>query len=279
MTQLPQPIEAWAARRHRPLLAAFGTVLSFAVLFAGTALAAYDSGSADGAAVLCGLAAILFTRLYVRIVQRIARSIDARRPPKPDDAAKPGGIPRWAVVIYAMLGGALGYAIVDPESILAAIEFLVAWLAGCCTLNYLWRRRLDPASPSALDVIDPWLDAQAEPHWPQLRRLGYALSFALLFGGVAWHALQSGFARTAVAQCGSACAAPGSVHLAAALCGVAAILFVMIYAAVAEAVQRALVDSWKHVRPGPPPPRVARWAAVLYALIGLAVFLAIAGFA
>ena len=48
---------------------------------------------------------------------------------------------------------------------------------------------------------------------------------------------------------------------------------------VAEAVQRALVDSWKHVRPGPPPPRVARWAAVLYALIGLAVFLAIAGFA
>jgi hypothetical protein len=41
MTQLPQPIEAWAAR-HRPLLAAFGTVLSFAVLFAGTALAAYS---------------------------------------------------------------------------------------------------------------------------------------------------------------------------------------------------------------------------------------------
>jgi len=254
MTQLPQPIEAWAAR-HRPLLAAFGTVLSFAVLFAGTALAASHSGAADGEAVLCGLAAILFTRLYVRIVQRIARSIDARRPPKPDDAAKPGGIPRWAIVVYAMLGVALGYAIVDPESILAAIEFFVAWLAGCCTLNYLWRRRLDPASPSALDVIDPWLDAQAEPHWPQLRRLGYALSFALLFGGVAWHALQSGFARTAVAQCGSSCAAPGSVHLAAALCGVAAILFVMIYAAVAEAVQRALVDSWKYVRPGPPPPR------------------------
>ena len=279
MTQLPQPIEAWAARRHRPLLAAFGTVLSFVVLFAGTALAAYHSGAADGTAVLCGLAAILLTRLYVRIVHRIARSIDARRPPKPDDAAKPGGIPRWAVAIYALLGVALGYAIVDLESILAAIEFLVGWLAGCCTLNYLWRRRLDPASPAALDVIDPWLDAQAEPHWPQLRRLGYALSFALLFGGVAWHALQSGFARTAVAQCGSACAAPGSVHLAAALCGVAAILFVMIYAAVAEAVQRALVNSWKHVRPGPPPPRVARWAAVLYALIGLAVFLAIAGFA
>ncbi len=222
MTQLPQPIEAWAAR-HRPLLAAFGTVLSFAVLFGGTALAAYHSGASDGAAVLCGLAAILFTRLYVRIVQRIARSIEARRPPKPDaakpgdakpdDAAKPGGIPRWAIAIYALLGVALGYAIADPESIVEAIEFFVGWLAGCCTLNYLWRRRLDPASPSALGVIDPWLDAQAEPHRPQLRRLGYALSFVLLFGGVASHALQSGFARTAVAQCGSACAAPGSVHL------------------------------------------------------------------
>jgi hypothetical protein len=67
MTQLPHPIEAWTAR-HRPLLAAFGTVLSFAVLFGGTALAAYHSGASDGAAVLCGLAAILFTRLYVRIV-------------------------------------------------------------------------------------------------------------------------------------------------------------------------------------------------------------------
>jgi hypothetical protein len=228
--------------------------------------------------VLCGLAAILLTRLYVRIVQRFTPSIEARHPPKPDDAAKPGGIPRWAIAIYALFGVALGYAIVDLESIVEAIGFFVGWLAGCCTLNYLWRRRLYPASPSALDVIDPWLDAQAEPHLPQLRLFGYALSFVLLFGGVAWHALQSGFARTAVVQCGSACAAPGSVHLAAALCGVAAILFVMIYAAVAEALQRALVDSWKHVRPGPPPPRVARWAAVLYALIGIAVFLAIAGF-
>ena len=58
MTQLPQPIEAWAAR-HRPVLAAFGTVLSFAVLFAGTALAASHSGVADGGAVLCGLGALL----------------------------------------------------------------------------------------------------------------------------------------------------------------------------------------------------------------------------
>ena len=74
--------------------AAFGTALSFAVLFGATALAAYHSGVADGTAVLCGLAAILFTRLYVRIAQRIARSIDARRPPKPD-APPVSDIPLW----------------------------------------------------------------------------------------------------------------------------------------------------------------------------------------
>src|SRR5262245_30672709 len=280
VTELPPPIAAWATR-HWPVLAAFGYALSFAVLFGGTALAAYHADVADGtAAVLCGAAAILFAKLYVRIVPRIARSIDALRPPKPDAAAK-SQIPLWAVAIYAVLGLALALAVADPESsrIHAAIEFFVAWLAGCCTLNYLWRRRINPESPTALDVIDRWLDEQAAPHWPQLRRAGYMLSFALLFGGVALHAFQSGLARTAVVQCGSACAAPGLVYLVAALCGVAAILFVFVYAAITETTQLALVDSWKHVRPGPPPPDVARWASVLYALVGLAVFVAIAAFA
>jgi hypothetical protein len=280
MTKLPQPIEAWATR-HWPVLTAFGYALSFAVLFGGTALAAYHSDVADGTAVLCGAAAILFAKLYVRIVQRIQRLTDALNPPKPDGAAKSDGIPLWAVVIHAMLGLALAFAIVDPVSsrIHAAIEFFVAWLAGCCTLNYLWRRRINPESPTALDVIDRWLDEQAAPHWPKLRRLGYILSFALLFGAVALHAFQSGFARTTVVQCGSACAAPGFVYLVAALCGVAAILFVMIYAAIAESAQLAFVDSWKHVRPGPPPQKVARWASVLYALMGLGVFFAFAAFA
>jgi uncharacterized membrane protein YuzA (DUF378 family) len=102
------------------------------------------------------------------------------------------------------------------------------------------------------------------------------LCFALLFGGVALHAFQTGFARTAVAQCGSTCAIPGAVYLLAALCGVAAILFVIVYTAMAETAQLVLVDSWKHVRPGPPPPDAPRWATVLYALIGLAAFIAIA---
>src|SRR5262245_38684777 len=280
MTELPEPIGAWASR-HWPVLTAFGYALSFVVLFAGTASAAYHADVADQtAALLCGAAAILLTKLYVRIVGRIARLIHARRPPKPDQAAKSDGIPRWAVVIYAMLGLALAFAIPDPDSsnVLAAMEFFVAWLAGCCTLNYLWRRRIDPDSPRALDVIDRWLDEQVAPHWPKLRRLGYMLCVALLFGGVALHAFQSGFARTAVEQCGFACAAPGFVFLVAALCGITAVLFVIIYAAIAEPAQLALVDSWKHVRPGPPPPDVPRWATALYALTGLAVFVAIAAF-
>src|SRR5262245_44726696 len=103
MTDLPQPIAAWATR-HWPVLTAFGYALSFALLFGGTALAAYHADVADQtAALLCGAAAILFARLYVRIVPRIARLIDALRPPRPDDAAK-SQIPRWAVVIYAMVG-------------------------------------------------------------------------------------------------------------------------------------------------------------------------------
>ena len=276
VNELPPPIAAWA-KRHWPVLAAFGYALSFVVLFGGTALAAYHADVADQtAALLCGAAAILFARLYVKIVPRIARLIDALRPPRPDDAAKPQ-IPRWAVVIYAMLGLAIAIAIADPVS--AGIEFFVAWLAGCCTLNYLWRRRFDPESSTVLDVIDRWLDEQVAPHWPKLRRAGYVFSFALLFGGVALHALQSGLARTAVTQCGSACAAPGFVYLVAALCGAAAILFVWVYAAISETAQLAFVDSWKHVRPGPPPQAVARWASVLYALIGLAVSVAIAAFA
>jgi uncharacterized membrane protein YuzA (DUF378 family) len=281
VSELAEPIEAWACR-HWPLLTAFGYALSFVVLFGGTALAAYHSGVADGtAALLCGAAAILFAKLYARMVPPIARLIDALCPPKPDEAARSDGIPLWAVVIYAMLGLALAFAIADPASsgILAAIEFFVAWLAGCCTLNYLWRRRINPESPTALDVIDRWLDEQAAPYWPKLRRPGYMLSFALLFGGVALHAFQSGLARTAVMQCGSACTAPGLVYVVAALCGVAAVLFVIVYAAIAETAQLAFVDSWKHVRPGPPPQDVARWASVLYALIGLAVFVAIAAFA
>jgi hypothetical protein len=277
MTGLPPPGEV-RATAHLPVLTAFGYALSFAVLFGGTALAVYHCDEAEGTALLLGAIAILFTRLYVGIVRRIQRLFDARRPRKPGEAAKSDAIPRSAIVLYAMLALALAYAIVEASG-RAAIELFVAGLAGCCTLNYLWRRRIDPESPTAYGVIKRWLHEQAEPHWPMLRRLGYASSFVLLFAGVALHAFQTGFARAAVVQCGSACAAPGSVYLAAALCGVAAILFVAVYAVIAETAQLAFVDSWRHVRPGPPPQEVPRWASWLYALIGFAVFFAIAAFA
>src|SRR5215216_3564446 len=116
VTKLPQPIEAWATR-HWPVLSAFGYALSFAVLFGGTALAAYHSDVTDGMAVLlCGVAAILFAKLYVRIAPRLQRLIDALRPPKPGEATKSDGIPHSAVVIYAIVGLALAFAIADPVS-------------------------------------------------------------------------------------------------------------------------------------------------------------------
>src|SRR5262249_49267404 len=125
VTDLPQPIAAWATR-HWPVLTAFGYALSFAVLFGGTALAAYHADAADGlGALLTGAVAILFARLYVRIVPPIVRLIDALRPPRPDEAARSDRIPLWAVVVYAMLGLAIAFVIADPVS--AVIEFSVAW--------------------------------------------------------------------------------------------------------------------------------------------------------
>src|SRR5262245_33865060 len=56
---------------HRPwsVLVAFGHVLSFLVLFAATAEAAEHARFANQpAALLCGVIAILFTRLYVRVI-------------------------------------------------------------------------------------------------------------------------------------------------------------------------------------------------------------------
>jgi hypothetical protein len=64
-------------------------------------------------------------------------------------------------------------------------------------------------------VYAGWLDEQVAPHWPKLRRLGYMLCVALLFGGVALHAFQSGFARTAVATLHHFNIAPSSTLLLA----------------------------------------------------------------
>src|SRR5258708_29699073 len=128
------------------------------------------------------------------------------------------------------------------------------------------------------DAIDDRLDAWAARHRPVLRNLGYALAFALLSGGVALHAFQTGFAHVATLRCGSACTAvPGIDTIAAIACGAGAILFVQLYARLTAAVQRVAFDQFKYVRPEPPPARVALSAVVVHVLIRLVVFFTIPG--
>jgi hypothetical protein len=245
------------------VLVAFGHVLSFLILFVATAQAAEHSVFAsEGLALVCGVASILFVRLYVRII--LAARLDA------SPAATPTQIPLWAVAIYAAIGLAVGLIMMRGGRSSAAIEFLVGWAAGCNLLNYLWTRRIRPETPEALQVVDTWFRAQAA----QYRSTSTTLGFLLLFAGVGAHAFESGFAAAVAAQCGPACATPVFIHLAAALCGIAAILFVMLYATVMDATRWILVDSWRHVRPGPPPPDLPRWIIALHGLIGLGVFFA-----
>lgn len=134
------------------------------------------------------------------------------------------------------------------------------------------------AAKRRFDAFDDRLDAWAARHWAVLRVLGYTLGFALLSGGVALHAFQTGFAHVAALQCGSACTAvPGFDTIAAMTCGAAAILFVQLYARLTAAVQRVVFDQFKYIRPEPPPAAVSRWAVMLHVLIGLVVFFVIAG--
>jgi hypothetical protein len=257
--------------RDRPPLRAFCHALSGPILFGGTAIGACDAEFACGlAAVLCGAVAMIFTRLYVNFVWSARLS---RRP-------EPAHIPLWAVVIYAAMGFALLLLIMREAGSYssAAIEFLVGWAAGCNRLNYLWTRRARPETPEASDVVYNWLAERAAPHRPLLTRLGYAVSFALLFGGVALHAYGYGLSLAGIAQCGVACTGPGFLAFSAVLCGLGAVLLVMVYATIAEAAQFILVDSWKHVRPGPPPPEMPVWVVALHILVGLVVFFAIGAF-
>jgi hypothetical protein len=128
------------------------------------------------------------------------------------------------------------------------------------------------------NAFDDRLDAWAAPHRPVLRVLGYTLSFALLSGGVALHAFETGFAGVAAVRCGPACAViPGFEYVGAILCGAAAILFVQLYAKLTAAVQRIVFDQFRYIRPEPPPADVSRWAVMLHVLIGLVAFFAIAG--
>jgi hypothetical protein len=68
LTNPPNPAEEGSSR-DRPPLRALGHALSGPILFGGTAIAACNAEFACGlAAVLCGAAAMIFTRLYVNLV-------------------------------------------------------------------------------------------------------------------------------------------------------------------------------------------------------------------
>jgi hypothetical protein len=128
------------------------------------------------------------------------------------------------------------------------------------------------------DAFDARLDAWATRHRPVLRILGHTLGFALLSGGVALHAFQTGFAHVATLQCGAACTAvPRFDMIAAIACGAGAILFVQLYVRLTAAIQRVAFDQFKYVRPEPLPTEVSRWVVMLHVLIGLVVFFTIAG--
>jgi hypothetical protein len=127
---------------------------------------------------------------------------------------------------------------------------------------------------STFVAADEWLDAWAERHRAELRVLWRVSSFVLLFGGVAYHVHESGFAAV---RCGEPCASiAGSTVIVAAACGVAAIVFVWLFAAASATVQRALFDPWQFVRPGPKPAKVPRWAKVIHIVLGFVIFFAIA---
>src|SRR4051794_22132057 len=132
VTDQSTPIDA-ATSQPRSVLAAFGHVLSFLVLFVAIADAAERSGFANQAAALvCAVLAIAFTRLYVRIILGVR--LDPSHPPQ--------RIPTWAIAVYAAIGAALVLLALRAGDTGAAVELLVGWAAGCNLLNYLWTRRL-----------------------------------------------------------------------------------------------------------------------------------------
>jgi hypothetical protein len=100
-------------------------------------------------------------------------------------------------------------------------------------------------------------DAWVNRHWPVLSTLGYALAFAVTFGGAALSAYHSGFTATS-----------------AAVCGVLFILFVRLCARSIPSAQR-LIDRL-HPEPDAParPDEIPGWAAGVYLLAGFVVVVA-----
>ena len=266
--------DAWISR-HWPVLSPLGYALALAVSFGAAALAAFHSGFGPIAAAVCGLLFILFVRLYARAIPPVQRLID-RLHPESDDATRPDEIPGWAGGVYLLAGFMIvvAFSALEDASTYAPVELFAAWGAGRNLLDLFWQKR---DGTTAFDTFDQKLDEWAAEYRGALRVLGTALCFALLPGGVALHAYESGFADAAAAECGAQCLAlPGLRYLAAVACGAAAILFVALYAWLTSSVQRITADPWKFVRPEPPSTTVPFWVRALHVLIGIALFIAMA---
>jgi len=266
-------IDAWV-NRHWPVLSPLGYALALAVTFGAAALAAYHSGFGPIAAAVCGLLFILFVRFYARSVPAVQRLIE-RLHPEPD-ATRPDEIPGWAGGVYLLAGFTIvvAFGALQDTHTYAPVELFAAWGAGRNLLDLFWQRR---DGTTAFDTFDQTLDEWAAEYRGALRALGTALCFALLPGGVALHAYESGFAEAAAAACGTQCLAlPGIRYLAAVGCGAAAILFVALYAWLTSSLQRVTADPWKFVRPEPPSTKVPFWVRALHVLIGIALFIAMA---
>jgi len=260
-------LQSWAGR-HWPLLSALGHVLALAILFGGAALAAYTADFGGPViSLICGAVAVWLVKLFARVIPAIQRVI-GRLQPEPGKVATPAVMPGWAFVIYMLLSAALVLTIIRGEETYspASIGLIAAWAAGFGALDYFFARRNDPGAPSASAIIDDALDRLAEPHRPLLRKLQILAGFVALAGGVGLHAFHSGFADAI---------APTVMPIATAIaCGALAIVFAWLHVAATLAAQRALIDPWRYVRPEPPSRDLERWPLYLFALTGIALFIA-----
>jgi hypothetical protein len=264
-------VETWADR-NGPLLSALGTAASYAVLFGGVALAAYDF--ADGVlSLIFGALAVWFVKLYARAIRATQRLIDRLHPPEPGEVPAPGVLPGWTFAIHALIGLMLFFATIALEEAFTHTAALLfgAWAVGFNVLKYVFARQNDPGTPSAFATIDEALDRWAEPHQPLLRVLGTALGFIALSGGVAIHAFNSGYAGTIALRHAGSDAVTMQIAIAAG-CGALAIVFARLYVTVTLAAQRALFDPWRYVRPEPPSRKIERWPLWIFVPIAIVVF-------
>jgi len=253
---------------HWATLSPLGYLLALAMTFGAATLAAYLAGFGVIYAAICGVIFIVYIRMYVRAIPTVQRLIE-RLHPEPENTARPDTPPGWAVFVHILIGVALFLIVgtLDEGPSHAAMALFAAFAASTNLLHLFWRRR---DGTRAFDTFDEQLDAWAAQYRGTLRTLGTTWCFALLPGGVALHAYESGFAQWMAATCAPCTALPNATYLVAAACGIAAILFVAFYAWLTSSVQRFTTDPWKFVRPEPQSTKVPRWVRALHAEIGRA---------